>query len=245
MSDSQASGRTSRSRTRSRSQSLARSGAVAMRRGRIAVMAVSRSLKYNGEYKLTRTCNCYAPFTGTGFTIGGGPQLAVGIVFDPTQATIVTTTLGGSIPAAVPNYAEIASLWERVSIDKVEITISNRLTDAVMNAPGSVSAPVFYFATDENDVANNTLAITQQQGGCRRWSSSSNHPDFTITVYPKYQRIIYYTAGLSSFEPARGYVVSDTAIPHYGLRIASDWLFVGNSGLNFTFKYFYSCKNIK
>ena len=234
-----------RSRSRSRSQSAARAGGLIARRGRIAVMAVSRSLKYNGEYKLTRTCNCYAPFTGTGFTIGGGPQLAVGIVFDPTQATIVTTSLGGSIPAVVPNYAEIASLWERVSIDKVEITISNRLTDAITNQPGNVSSPVFYFSTDENDVANNTLAITQQQAGCRRWSSSSNHPDFTITVYPKYQRIIYYTAGISSFEPARGYVVSDTAIPHYGLRIASDWVFVGNAGLNFTFKYFYTCKNVK
>lgn len=234
-----------RSRTRSRSQSLARSSTIAMRRGRIAVMAVSRSLKYNGTYSLTRTTNCYAPFTSSGFTIGGSPQLAVGIVFDPTQATIVTTSLGGSIPAAVPNYAEIASLWERVSIDKVVVTISNRLTDNSAGFGGNVSCPVFYFATDENDVANNTLAITQQQANCRRWASTSNRDDFEITVYPRYQRIVYYTAGVSSYEPARGFVVSDTAIPHYGLRIASDWIFVGSSGLNFTFKYFYSCKNVK
>lgn len=235
----------SRSRSRSRSQSLARSGAAAARRGRIANMAVSRSLKYNGTYSLTRTTNCYAPFTSTGFTIGGGPQLAIGIVFDPTQATIVTTSLGGSIPATVPNYAEIASLWERVSIDKVVVTISNRLTDNSAGFGGNASSPVFYFATDENDVANNTLAITQQQANCRRWASTSNRDDFEITVYPKYQRIVYYTAGVSSYEPAKGYVVSDTAIPHYGLRIASDWLFVGSSGLNFTFKYFYTCKNVK
>ena len=237
----------SRRRPRSGVASASANRSAARRRVTpVTVVSIPRTrMKYNGEYKLSRTTQCFVPFTGAGFTIGGLNYVGIGVVFDPTQATVVTNALGGTIPAVVPNYTEIAALWERVMIDKVEVSVSNRLTDGVMNTPGNVSSPVMYFATDETDVLGNSLAITQQQSGCKRWSSNSNHSDFNITVYPKYQRIVYYTALLSSYEPARGFVVSDTAIPHYGLRIAADFGFAGNSGIWITFKYFYSCKNIK
>lgn len=228
------------------------SSALGRKRSRVAkttaaTVSIVRQpkMKYNGEYKLSRTAQCYIPYTAAGFSIGGLFYGGVGVVFDPTQATVITNALGSTIPAGIPNYTELAALWERVMIDKVECIFSNRLTDSTAGTAGNVSCPVFYFAADETDVSGNTLTITQQQSGCRRWSSNSNGDDFIITVYPKYQRIVYYTAVLSSYEPARGFVVSDTAIPHYGLRIAADFGLAGTSGLWVTFKYYYTCKNVK
>jgi len=205
---------------------------------------VPGSLRLNGEYRLSRVTDLRIPFSGAGFTFGVTSTAAFGLVFDPTRVVAVTTIGGAVITNTVPNYAEISALWERVMIEKVVIEMQTTSTDPI-NAVNTGTSPVIYYATDETDIFANTLAITQQQAGCKSFRGNSNLPDCVVTCYPKYQRIIYYTALLSSYEPARGFVVSDTEIPHYGLRIAGDFSTTAGSYLKLRLTYHYRCKNVK
>lgn len=207
-------------------------------------MRMFTSVKPNGDYKLTRCTNCVLPFNGSGFNIALANYSAVGIIFEPGGATVVTTTLGGNIPATIPNYAEIAALWDRIRIDKVVIEMSANRTDPLIGA-STGSNPIIYYAYDNTDVLANTLAITQQQANCRSWHPSANLPDCVTVVYPSYQRIVYYTPTLSSYEPARGFVVSDTGIPHYALRLAADFGTSALGALNLRFTFHYTCRGVK
>lgn len=204
-----------------------------------------KTIKLNGEYKMSRVCHIQLGTTLTGITVGGVSRQGIGLIFNPASVTFVGATAGPVQQAIIPSYAEMSALWERVRIDKVVIQISSMRTDPVTNTAGNVSTPVFYMAYDETGVFDNTLAITQQQSQCKTWHGTGNLPDFYFTVYPKYQRIIYYTALLSSYEPARGFVVSDTEIPHYGVRLAIDNNFIGDSVLNMRFTYYYTFADVK
>jgi len=204
-----------------------------------------RTIKLNGEYKMSRVCHIQLFGGVNGITVGGVDRPGIGMVFNPGSVTVVGATAGPVQQAIIPNYTEMSALWERVRIDKVVIQLSAMRTDAVSGTGGNVSTPVLYMAYDETGVLDNTLAITQQQSQCRSWHGTGNLPDFIYTVYPKYQRIIYYTALLSSYEPARGFVVSDTEIPHYGVRLAMDNNLVGATLLNFRFTYYYTFTDVK
>jgi len=208
-------------------------------------MRVPRTIKLNGEYKMTRVTNMQITYDISGFSVGGTVRPGIGFIFDPTQVTCVSTLVGGTIPATVPNYSEMSALWERVRIDKVVCQVSSVRTDPLAGVAGNVSTPIVYFAYDETDVYGNTLSTTQQQAGCRSWHATGNLSDFYFTVYPKYQRIIYYTSTISSYEPAKGFVVSDTAIPHYGLKCCLDNNLIGSGVLNFRFTYHYTFKDVK
>jgi len=192
-------------RSRSRSASRSRSRSV---RGRY-VTRIPGSLRLNGEYRLSRVTDLRIPFSGTGFTFGATSTAAFGLVFDPSRIVAVTTIGGSVISNTVPNYSEISALWERVMIEKVVIEMQTTSTDPI-NSVNTGTSPIIYYASDETDIYANTLAITQQQAGCKSFRGNSNLPDCVVTCYPKYQRIIYYTSLLSSYEPARGYVVSYT-----------------------------------
>jgi len=226
----------SASKSRSRSRSLFKGGYM----GR-----PYKSLRLNGEYKLSRTTNMYIPINNSGFVLGLSTFAGIGLIFSPQDVLAVGTLAGGTIQSFIPNYAEIAALWERVRIDKVDIEISSRMTDKASGSTGTTAVPVIYYAEDNNDIYGNTLAITQQQAGCRTWHATSNLPDLCFTVRPKYQRIVYYTAAVSSFEPSRGFVVADTAIPHYGLRLAVELGQLDAQGIFIRFKYHYSLKDVK
>lgn len=233
-----------RSTTRSRSASRSRSRSL-YKFGGGYIGRPYKSIRLNGEYKLSRTTNMYIPINNSGFVLGLSTFAGIGLIFSPQDVLAVGTLAGGTIQSFVPNFAEIASLWERVRIDKIEIQISGRMTDKASGSTGTTAVPVIYYAEDHNDVYSNTLAITQQQAGCQTWHATSNSPDLCFTVRPKYQRIVYFTAATSSYEPSRGFVVADTAIPHYGLRMAVELGQLDAQGIFIRFKYHYSLKDVK
>lgn len=235
--------RGSRSRSRSASQSRARSQSIAARRPMLR--RVPRGIRLNGEYKMTRVCHVQLTFNDTGVSVGGVFRPGIGLIFNPASVTFVGATAGPVQQAIIPNYTEMSALWERVRIDKVVMQVTQLRTDAVMGTLGLTSTPIMYSAFDNTGVYDNTLAITQQQSGCKSWHGTGNGPDFIQSVVPEYQRIIYYTALLSSYEPAKGYVVSDTEIPHYGIRLAIDNNFIGTGIFNFRFTYHYSFRDVK
>jgi hypothetical protein len=187
----------------------------------------------------------YIPISNAGFQLGLSSTEGIGFIFSPQDVTAVNTLAGTSVTSPIHNYAEIASLWERVMIDYVVIEISSRMTDKTSGSTGTTACPIIFYARDNNDIYGNTLNITQQQAGVKTWHATSNLPDCKITVRPSFQRIVYYTAIVSSYEPARGFVVSDTAIPHYGLRMATLLGQLDAQGIFLRFTYHYRCKDVK
>lgn len=203
-------------------------------------------LRTNGEYKLTRAGYLTVPYGSSGFQVGGAPFQGVGLVFYPGGIALVTTLLGPLINALIPNYAELAAVWDRIKIEKVVLEMNTDRTDPAAGVVGTGSTPIIYYASDKTDIYANTLDITQQQQNVKSFQSTSNLYNTITTVYPYYQRVIYYTAALSSYEPARGYVVSNTEIPHYGLRLAMPTGgVVGGGNMSIRFTYHYCCKDVK
>lgn len=233
-----------RGRSRSRSASRSRSRSLVSYRAPYAGNPY-RSIRLNGEYKLSRTTHMQIPINNNGFVLGTSTQEGIGFIFSPQNVLAVSVLLGGTIQANIHNYAEIAALWERVRIDKIDIQISSRMVEKSSGSIGTTACPIIYYAEDNTDVYGNTLNITQQQSNCRTWHASGNMPDLCFTVRPKYQRIVYFTAAASSYEPARGFVVSDTAIPHYGLRMAAPLGALDAQGIDIRFTYHYSCRDVK
>lgn len=213
-------------------------------------MRPQRSLAYNSSYKMTRMCNMYVAYDNGGFLTPTGNlhYTGVGFVYYANKVSCVfTSTDGLSIDAVVPAYAELAAVWDRVKIEKVELTVSSRAQDPV--APVTLttndSVPVIYFANDYTDVYNNTLDRTQQTGGVKAWHATSTSKDWKWNVVPKYQRGLY-TPTVSQYEPASGYVSSVDELPHYGTRMAMDFgNEVGNGGIYIVFKLFYCLSDTK
>lgn len=194
-----------------------------------------------GTYELTRNVTGGIAYTNTGMTIGAANYSAGAFVITPQSIILYSGVAGNSTTWNIPNYPEIAALWDKVKIDKVEFKFSSSVIGA---ANSGTQQPVFLFAEDDNDTSTSTDAIKQMD--CKTWvpGNNSNGGEFSITIRPRFQRLNYYTSLLSSYEPARGYVVSDTAIPHYGLKIGIDPL-NASGWLAFTAKVYFKAKELK
>jgi len=201
---------------------------------------VTRSLRYNGETRLTRTVYGRINLSSTGFEIGVSNFQAVNIVYDVAGVTIYGNSTT-STRFDMPNAAEFAALYDLVKIDKVDITWNSNQQSGI----GPTIAPRFMICNDYNDgVGTASLSEIQQHSDCtakfalmgqaNRWS-----------VKPKYQRIVYYTSLTSSYEPTNGFVNADTSIPHYGTKLACLVPQDSDGSCDFSFKYFLTLKNIK
>lgn len=192
-----------------------------------------------GTYELVRTVTGNFDYSSLGFTIGATQYLAGTFVFSPTTVVLYSGVAGNQITWNIVNSAEIAALWDKVKIDKVECMFT---TSGVGAANSTVQQPILLFAEDDNDSATSPDQIKQMD--CKPWNPGDQNNKFLLTVRPRYQRLVYYTSLLSSYEPTRGYVVSGTDIPHYGLKMGMDP--VGGIGrLSFSFKIFFKCKELK
>lgn len=243
--ESQSSTQSYRGRSKRRSRSASRSASRSVSRGFLGRPQRSLTLKTNGEYKMTRSTSIYLPYTNAGFAF---PTLypGGGFTFYPDYVQAVSSTTGSTITANIPNYAELAGVWDRVYLDNVEIVMSNRTTDPAGGTTTNNSTPILYFANDFTNNLNTTIDVIQQMQGMKTWKATSDGPDFVWNVKPMFQQLIYYSATLpSSYAPGRGYVTSDSSVPHYGVRFVMDQIGVGNGGINFRFKYTYKFKDVK
>ena len=236
-------GRRSRQLNNSNRQSANRVSAMLVRRGAMRSL-VPRKL-YNGSFSFTRTASTYIQTTSTlGFAIAASVTPGIFMTFTPTDFTF-WANLVNFVTVPIPNAAEIAALWDRVKIDKVEITMSANGTDPVYNTTAS-HGPRIFLANDYTDgTTGNTLAATQEMEGCKLFQLSSDQDVRVWTVRPKFQRIVFFTTVSSSYEPASGFVSTGTAIPHYGTRIAVDPARLGTGNVFFSVKYFFTCMNVK
>lgn len=197
---------------------------------------------YTGEVRFTRTASKTLSIAdAAGFTVGAGNYDAIAMVFDPTGATIFGSAVNFTT-APLPNAAEIAALWDRLEIVKVEITIDPLCDKSTSGA--TTATPRMLICNDPNDgSAGTSVDAIRQHSDCKALYGNGPHK---WTVYPNHLRLVYYTPLTSSYEPAKGFVNSDTAIPHYGTHLGV--INVGSisaTSVIFNFKFFLRCKNVK
>jgi len=208
---------------------------------------VPRSIgRPNGPYSLTRTLAVRLAVggAGSGWNIGGANYQAVSIVFDPTGANIFGSAVN-FVNVPMTNAAELAALWDRVRIDKVDITFAPLFDKADGIATGLNTNPQIVVCNDYNDgAAGTSVGNILQHSDCKHFVTNES---FKWSVKPKFQRLLYYTPLLSSYEPASGFVNSDTAIPHYATHFAIvNTANIGpNTALEITMKYHLTMCNVK
>ena len=234
--------RRSRGLNNANRQSANRVSAMLLRRG--AVRRVPRRL-YNGPFSFTRTTSAYLnTLSATGFTIAASSVAAFFMTFSPTDFTF-WANVANFQTVNIPNAAEYAAMWDRIRIDKVEITMSANGTDPVYST-AATHAPRMFIANDYTDgTTGNSLVQTQEMDGCQLLQLTADQDSRVWTCRPKYQRVVYFTTIASSYEPASGFVSTGTAIPHYGTRIAVDTARLGNGSILFAVKFYFTCMNVK
>lgn len=206
---------------------------------------VTPALKYDGEARITRMASYSFPMTIQGMTISGTNFPAWFMTFSPSDFTIWGSTILYQT-SLIPNASEIAALYDRVYIEKVEVMVTAIGTDSATVSAVNTGMPRLFYACDYTDgTGGNSLNQTQQQGSCKFANLSGNMKPLKITLKPMYQRVIYYTAVSSSYEPARGFVASGSGIPHYGLRMALDTSILGPGSIEFAVKFYFRCQNVK
>lgn len=210
--------------------------------------SVPRTLRYNGENKITRTIVGSIPYTETGFALGVASFQAMSIVFDPTGATFYGSTTQ-SANFSLPNAAEISALYDLMRIDKVEFVWSGN-TAAVSNGGTITSnrAAKYLLCNDSNDGIGSTL-LDQIQQQPNKTFYDTDGTERKWTCVPKYSRVVYQTAAVSNYEPTRGFVNSNSTIPHYAIKMGIANLGSLGTGtsdrMDFTLKFFMTLKHVK
>lgn len=206
---------------------------------------IPRSLKYNGETRITRTVNATLYTGPSGFAINGFQVEAMNIVFDPTSVTFWGSPIDSQV-APIPNVAEIAALYDRMKIDKVEMTWASNMQSNAANANSFVSPLRFLVCNDVNGTQGTALLDEIQQQPNKEFFSSDGSSS-KWTCRPKYQRVVYQSSLGSQFEPSTGFINSNSAIPHYAIKMGITNLANGilNNSIDFSFKLYFSLKNVK
>lgn len=173
-----------------------------------------------GYYEITRTLNFYVKIILGQFSDDTGTTLSEGIGLSfSSQACRVYQSSSVTKVVPLPNYAELAALFDEVKLSKVELNFGVGIGTVASTSVAYNPLQIVY-GTDDNDMAS-TLAICQQLGDSKTWyGNSGDNSNMSMVCYPKYQRIVYYTALLSGYEPTQGYVRSDYDIEHYGVKMA-------------------------
>ena len=211
------------------------------------VVGVPRILKYNQPYSFSRMVNFrLSTTTGTGFTIAASSFAGVFFTFTPVDLTVWGSAVV-STTTAIPNAAEYAALWDRIKIDKVDLLFVSNGVDPTFNT-AATNTPRLFIANDYTDgTTGNTLSQTQQQENCQYFTCPAgvDYAPYKHTCRPKYQRIVYYTAVTSDYEPATGFVRNGVEIPHYGVRLAMDPARCGTGAIEMAAKFYFTCDNVK
>lgn len=192
----------------------------------------------DGVYEICRTAAITMPYTGSGWSIGVGQYVGATLWFTPNSINVSSGVAGNTATSNIPSASELSALFEKVKIDKVEVTIS---TSTQGQANTSVQQPIMYFAEDDNDTLTSPDQIKQMD--CLEYIPGATDNNLKITIRPKYQRIVYYTNLVSSYEPTQGYVVTGTDIPHYGMKLGIEPNASGQ--INIICKVFYKLKGLK
>jgi len=235
---------------RKRSRKAARPRRMAVSGGGLPLAIRTRGTP-KGYYEITRTVNFYTKILLGKFADDAGTTTGEGLAFSFSPQYVRSYINGGLVAStAIPNSAELAGLFDELKIVKVELSFGLGIGTVASTSVAYNPMQILY-GTDDNDV-NSTVAQVQQLGDCKMWyGNSGDNSNMKMTVKPKYQRIIYYTALLSGYEPTQGYFRSDYDIEHYGVKMAmvippgTPSLVAASGNMAISCKYTVRCKSLK
>jgi len=117
-----------------------------------------------GTYELVRTVTGNFDYASDGFQIGLARYFAGTFVFTPQTVILYSGTAGNSVTWNIVNASEIAALWDKIKLDRVDCTF---ITSGQGAANNTVQQPVLLFAEDDNDTVTSADQIKQMD--CRTW----------------------------------------------------------------------------
>lgn len=240
-----------RSRSRSRSASTKRRS-IARSRSVPALSMVPRGITYSGSCTLSRSCTMTIPvLKAAGFSIGAGNFAEVCLTYSP-QGLKMTGDSTHFTSVSLPQYAELAAVWERVRIDKVELTILGNSASAATGADEpATTASRLIIANDWNgDAVGSAVsnAFTTQCTGAQFYNAGGDQKPIKWTIRkPKYRRLIQYTGNNDvSYEPTNGFIDTSFDVPHMGTRLAIPSVgTVGPCRIHIFAKFFLSLQGIQ
>lgn len=231
------------SRKRSRTSSSTRKGRMQNAMRNLTRPGLYRYLKNrgtpSGSYEIPRTITYSAEYDTSGFVVGAARYEAIAFDFSPLGLGVTFGPSGTRSTINFNNSSEFAAVFDKCKIQKVDCTIQCP-TPAVAGTSSGV--PFMLICEDDTDAAPSFSEITQMD--CVSWNPGFNTSEWKGQIKPKFQQIVYYTNVISSYQPSRGYVVADTAIPHYGLKCAIQNQ-LGAGRLRFIFKVHMAFKEPK
>jgi len=210
----------------------------------VAARRIPRSLKGTpqGEHEFTRTISVTTQYTGLGFILGASNHTALSFVFSPIDVTVYGSAVNYQTVAMI-NASEFSALFEQARIDKVVAQFCFRNTNGSNNRTNN--CPVLMVGTDPNSGGTgSSLNQVMQLADCRPLNAVPDDGIKYMTIRPKFQQQIFYTAATSGYQTGKGFVDSGVSIPHYSMHLASD-TWIGEGYLTIVFKYYLTYKGQK
>ena len=163
------------------------------------------------------------------------------------------------------SYSEFTTLFDKYRLDKVDVyiqMITNPDAQLVTNVTAGTNVnaatayinsnnwyPKMWYINDHDDSATTTIAAIKERVGVKCCVLKPNVVK-KITVKPAVAVQIYRTATTTGYGPKWGQYIdmSNTNVPHYGLKTVIDPLGLDPSG-TFSFryecKYYFTCKDVQ
>lgn len=194
------------------------------------------------------------PITGIGgFTIAGQNYSDATFTFSPQYLRLRGDSTH-ELTALIPQAAELAAVWERVRIDKVELTITSNLTDSAVPATGTTpvtnASPRIVLANDwsgpNSGGSQGNLSNVLQETDAQLYHIGGDLKPVQWTIYkPKYNRLVQFTDTESAYEPSVGFVESVSDIQHNGVRIGlADIASIYGCRMLVFAKFYFTFKNV-
>lgn len=218
----------------------------ANKKGKSLPKAIATRGTPKGYYEIVRTVSTDITYTTGNFNIGALSVSNISFQFTPISV-IVAASPTVYITVNIANAAEFAAIFDRVKISHIDVTIRPKTNTSTDSTAGRT--PDWWVCTDQNSgFTPLTVPEIKQRGDCRLIVSNANAGDgvtrFRIRLC--FNRVVYYTAVTSSYEPARGYINTGIEIPHYSMHIGNASVTGNGSGaVEFGFKYCFRFKDLK
>ncbi len=126
----------------------------------------------------------------------------------------------------IPQIASYQKLFEYYKINKVVVTFAYKTAGQYANTDPSIGRtinecnPTLIFKVDHNDVIADTYPTLMQSMRTKKKQLSNDKPNFSITLKPAIQSMLYSTPTATGYSPKYNTWIrmGDPAIPHYGLK---------------------------
>lgn len=217
-------------------------------RKRAKVVPVSRRIRSmgtpGGVHQFRRVVSGNYNITSAGINLGGSIAQGFAVSFN-LQGPVLGNSVGGSVVLPIPQYAELAALFDMVKLEKVIIRFRSKNDSAPVATNGNQALEIAT-AYDFNDVTSpSVITDIQQYSSFKSDIIEPGGKEHNRALKPQWLQLVGYTALLSGYASKTGYVKSDYDIPHYGMK---GWIVGGttnNTTMNIEIEYLYSCKFTK